>query len=70
MLPPTQLEELGFAVAIYPLVGLAAAGAGLKASYDALRGGHPGPGALSFGELNRAIGFEEIWAADAARGED
>jgi 2-methylisocitrate lyase-like PEP mutase family enzyme len=64
-LTPGELQAMGFGLAIYPLIGLAAAGAALTTAYAEL--GDPaqtGP-RMSFAQLNRAVGFEAIWQADA-----
>ena len=68
-LPPRQLEAMGFAVAIYPVMGLAATAAALQAAYAGLASGSPDTSAhMPFADLNRAVGFEAIWAEDAAKG--
>ena len=64
-IPPEQLKALGFAIAIYPVHGLAAAAEGLRATYAALgNDSHGGPDRMSFDALNRAVGFEEVWRSD------
>ena len=65
-LPPTRLEAMGFAIAIYPVQGLAAAAAGLQSVYSGLAVAEPGKTkCMPFADLNKAVGFEEIWRADA-----
>ena len=65
LLPAQRLQELGFAIAIYPSLGFLAAGAALQASYQALqRDGSTGnlPVELfPFADFNKLIGFEEVW---------
>lgn len=68
-LAPAELETMGFAVAIYPVMGLAASAAALQAAYAGLAKGAPGNSAhMPFADLNRAVGFEAIWAGDAVKG--
>ena len=59
VLPPARLQELGFAIAAYPLTLISAAA---RAMQDALaafaRGEHPA-GLLSFEELREIVGFPE-----------
>jgi 2-methylisocitrate lyase-like PEP mutase family enzyme len=59
------LQELGFALAIYPVVGLANAAAALTSMYTGLkeRGVIEGP-RMEFEDMNTLIGFERIWALD------
>ena len=64
-LPPERLDAMGFALAIYPLVGLAAAGHALGSAYANLSDADA-THRMSFPALNRAVGFEQIWQADAA----
>jgi 2-methylisocitrate lyase-like PEP mutase family enzyme len=65
LLPAERLQELGFAIAIYPSLGFLAAGAALQASYQALkRDGSTGnlPVELfPFADFNKLIGFEDVW---------
>lgn len=69
LLPPRELEAMGFAVAIYPVMGLAASAAALQAAYAGLASGVPDTSAhMPFAELNSAVGFEAIWAEDAMKG--
>jgi len=60
-----ELQALGFALAIYPVAGLAAAAQALQSLYQGLkdRGAIEGERS-SFADLNRLIGFERIWAMD------
>ncbi len=61
------LQGLGFAMAIYPVTGLATAAAALTDMYGALKqnGTIEGP-RMEFADLNKLIGFERIWELDAA----
>jgi 2,3-dimethylmalate lyase len=65
LVPAKRLQELGFAMAIYPSLGFLAAGAALRAGYQALRrdgGTHELPVPLyPFAEFNQLVGFDEVW---------
>jgi len=64
--PAARLAELGFRITIYPLDALAAVAACLTRAYTDLAAGETvqAPRA-SFAELNRIVGFEQVWALDA-----
>ena len=54
---------MGFNLVIYPVAAMAAASAALQQAYQqigALTGDHQ---RVSFDELNKIVGFEEIWQA-------
>jgi 2-methylisocitrate lyase-like PEP mutase family enzyme len=69
LLSPRELEAMGFAVAIYPVMGLAASAAALQAAYAGLASGAPDTSThMPFADLNSAVGFEAIWAEDAMKG--
>lgn len=58
-----RLAELGFNLVIYPVAAMAAASAALQQAYQqigALTGDHQ---RVTFDELNKIVGFEEIWQA-------
>ena len=67
LLPPAQLQDIGYAVAAYPLTLLSAS---MRAMQDALAtmkdGRHPDDRLLPFDELRRLVGFED-YDAEAAR---
>lgn len=67
ILPNETLRELGFALAIYPVTGLATAAAALTSMYSELKehGTSAGP-RMDFEDLNKLVGFERIWALDDA----
>ena len=73
MLRPERLAEIGYALAIYPVAGLLSAAAALNTVYRRIRetGSSLGSHAplYSFGEMNRLMGFEEVWAFDKAHAE-
>lgn len=66
ILPNDVLQELGFALAIYPVTGLSAAAEALTGIYAGLkaRGQIEGP-RMNFEDINKLIGFERIWDLDA-----
>jgi 2,3-dimethylmalate lyase len=73
MLKPSRLAEIGYALAIYPVAGLLSAAAALNTVYRQIREtgsslGSPAP-LHSFAEMNRLMGFEEVWAFDRAHTE-
>jgi 2-methylisocitrate lyase-like PEP mutase family enzyme len=57
VLPPAQLEALGFKIAAYPLTLLSAAAAAMRAALAELGAGRPASATLSFDELKRLVGF-------------
>jgi 2-methylisocitrate lyase-like PEP mutase family enzyme len=73
MLAPSRLAEIGYALAIYPVAGLLSAAAALNTVYRQIRTtgsslGSPAP-IYPFAEMNRLMGFEEVWAFDKAHAE-
>jgi 2-methylisocitrate lyase-like PEP mutase family enzyme len=73
MLSSVRLAEIGYALAIYPVAGLLSAAAALDAVYRQIRetGSSLGSSApvYPFAEMNRLMGFEEVWAFDTAHAE-
>lgn len=65
-----RLAELGFAIAIYPAIGFLAAAAALDRGYRELKalGSSAGLGTalFDFQEMNRLMGFEDVWRFDRA----
>jgi 2-methylisocitrate lyase-like PEP mutase family enzyme len=73
MLGSKRLAEIGYALAIYPVAGLLSAAAALNTVYAHIREagsslGSPAP-LYSFAEMNRLMGFEDVWAFDRAHAE-
>jgi 2-methylisocitrate lyase-like PEP mutase family enzyme len=73
MLEPKRLAEIGYALAIYPVAGLLSAAAALNTVYRQISTtgsslGSPAP-LYPFAEMNRLMGFEEVWAFDKAHAE-
>jgi 2,3-dimethylmalate lyase len=62
ILPPSELQEMGFAAAIYPTAGLLAASHALEGVYQALAQGEPVRDPMcAFGDFLNMIGFREVW---------
>jgi len=66
ILPPAELEDLGFAIAAYPLACLSSA---MKAMLDTLAqlrtGADHTSGLLTFEDLRTRVGFDAYYAAEA-----
>jgi 2-methylisocitrate lyase-like PEP mutase family enzyme len=65
-LSPSRLEELGYAIAAYPLTLLSAAMNAMIESLDAFKSGRHPDGLLEFDTLREIVGFDE-YDADSAR---
>ena len=74
VLPPKVLEEMGFALAIYPAAGFLAAGWALEQSYAQIKATRSSIGAKApmadFMDFSRMMGFEAVWAFDRKHAED
>jgi 2-methylisocitrate lyase-like PEP mutase family enzyme len=74
VLPPKVLEEMGFALALYPAAGVLAAGWALEQSYAHLRQTRWSIGAKApqagFVAFSRMMGFEAVWEFDRRHAED
>ena len=73
MLRNARLAEIGYALAIYPVAGLLSAAAALNTVYRQIRDtgsslGSPAP-LYPFAEMNRLMGFEDVWRFDKAHTE-
>ncbi len=68
LLSAKDLKELGFHIAIHPVYGLAAAAATYQSAYAHLKETNNQDGApvglMEFEDLNKAVGFEAVWALD------
>jgi 2-methylisocitrate lyase-like PEP mutase family enzyme len=58
ILPPAELEQIGFKIAAYPLTLLSSAAAAMRSALEALRGGRSPEPMLDFAELRRIVGFD------------
>ncbi|MBV1798101.1 oxaloacetate decarboxylase [Siccirubricoccus sp. G192] len=66
ILPAKRLEELGYAIAIYPAVGFLAAAAALERAFAHLKqhgdsNGLPAAESYGFGRICELMGFPEVW---------
>jgi 2-methylisocitrate lyase-like PEP mutase family enzyme len=66
VLPPPELEELGYKIAAYPLTLLNAAVVAMRRALEELARGKPVSGLLDFAELRQLIGFD-AYDAESAR---
>ena len=64
VLPDSELETLGYQIAIHPIYLLGAAVAGMRAAMKSLHQGGESPGAAGIDELNTLVDFPAIWALD------
>ena len=66
ILPPAELEEMGFAIAAYPLACMSSAMQAMLQTLALLRAGedHTG-GLLPFGELRTRVGFDDYYESEA-----
>ncbi len=64
VLPPAELQALGYRLAVYPIAALAGLIASLRQTYAALVPGSnmAHPAQLDFGALQEAVGFAAYWA--------
>lgn len=65
-LTPKRLEELGFAIAIYPGAGFSAAAQALENIYKVIHSGEgtirEASGLYPFDKICRLMGFEDVWS--------
>jgi 2-methylisocitrate lyase-like PEP mutase family enzyme len=73
VLNPARLAELGYALAIYPVAGLLSAAAALETVYRHIRETGPSLGSpaplYAFADMNRLMGFEDVWRFNQAHAE-
>jgi len=66
MLPPAQLEALGYRIVAYPLTLLSAAIRAMRESLEVMKAGdHPSDRLLDFAELRRIVGFDDYYTEEA-----
>ena len=63
ILPPAKLQEVGYKLALYPVMLLSSAIAAMQATLAALQPGSksPQPPAISFTDLQSVVGFPGYW---------
>lgn len=66
VLPPAELQEIGYRLAVYPIAALAGLIASLRQTYAALvpGSGTAHPPQLDFAALQAAVGFPAYWDAE------
>jgi 2-methylisocitrate lyase-like PEP mutase family enzyme len=65
LLPPAQLESIGYKIAVYPLTLLNVSIRAMRTALASLAQGQRPPAAMDFEELKRAVGFSEYYAEEA-----
>ena len=62
LLPPARLEEIGYAIAVYPLTLLNVSIQAMRTALVNLRNGERAEAAMKFDDLKKAVGFPEYYA--------
>ena len=65
LLPPVQLEAIGYAIAVYPLTLLNVSIQAMRDALASLAVGKRPAAAMEFDDLKRAVGFPEYYAEEA-----
>jgi 2-methylisocitrate lyase-like PEP mutase family enzyme len=63
VLPPKELQQIGYKLALYPVTLMTSAIAAMQATLAALRpeNGKDPPPSISFAELQKVVGFPDYW---------
>ena len=66
ILPPAKLQEVGYKLALYPVMLLSSAITAMQATLAALQPGStaPQPAAISFTDLQGVVGFPDYWSRE------
>ena len=64
VLPPAELEKMGYKIAAYPLTLLSRAVSAMNEALDDLHAGREVQGLLTFPELREIVGFEDYYAEE------
>jgi len=66
VLPPNELQQIGYKLAVYPVALLTSAVAAMQTALAALRpeGGKSLLPSISFAELQKVVGFPEYWTQE------
>ena len=66
VLPPARLQEIGYKLALYPVMLLSAAIAAMQGALASLKPGAcaPQPVSISFAELQNVVGFPDYWKSE------
>jgi 2-methylisocitrate lyase-like PEP mutase family enzyme len=65
LLPPAQLEAIGYAIAVYPLTMLNVSIQAMRSALANLRAGERAAAAMEFDALKQAVGFPAYYAEEA-----
>jgi 2-methylisocitrate lyase-like PEP mutase family enzyme len=65
LLPPAQLEAMGYTIGVYPLTLLNVSIQAMRRALQDLRGGRPAAEAMDFDALKAVVGFPEYYAEEA-----
>jgi 2-methylisocitrate lyase-like PEP mutase family enzyme len=65
LVPPAQLEAIGYAIAVYPLTMLNVSIQAMRVALANLRTGERAAAAMEFDELKQAVGFPAYYAEEA-----
>ena len=65
LLPPAQLDAIGYAIAVYPLTMLNVSIQAMRSALTNLRAGARAAAAMEFDELKQAVGFPAYYAEEA-----
>ena len=65
LLPPARLDEIGYAIAVYPLTLLNVSIQAMRSALTDLRSGRRAAAAMEFDELKQAVGFPDYYADEA-----
>lgn len=65
LLPPPQLQAIGYSIAVYPLTLLNVSIVAMRAALESLARGERPPAAMDFDALKQAVGFPEYYAEEA-----
>jgi len=66
MLPPAKLQEVGYKLAIYPVMLLSSTVSAIQATLEALKpdSNTPQPPAIGFTDLQTVVGFPDYWKSE------
>jgi len=65
LLPPAELQALGYSIAVYPLTALNVAIVAIREALASLKRGQRPAAAMEFDGLKQAVGFPEYYAEEA-----
>ena len=66
VVPPAKLQEVGYKLALYPVMLLSSSIAAMQATLAALRPGSktPQPPSISFADFQGVVGFPDYWSRE------